>query len=306
MTTLDEPLHQTQCMGRRYRPVQPSCHHENSQKIPQVHIRANPGTCRPRWLRIYDRERSYHEEESLVSAQDNPQATDCVALASGGLDSTTVLAICVSRGFRPLPLTFRYGQTHAIEIERVHEIAASLDLEAPLVLDVPFDRIGGSALLGTVPIPEEPQEGATSRQEIPATYVPARNLVFLSLAIAVAEARGLRDIWIGVNALDYSGYPDCRPEFLASFLDTAELGTREGSRASEQPWWRIQAPLVDLTKAQIIETATNLGVDLSLTLSCYAPDPQGLACGICDSCGLRRRGFEEAGIEDPTRYQIPG
>ncbi|MEE2890006.1 MAG: 7-cyano-7-deazaguanine synthase QueC [Planctomycetota bacterium] len=236
--------------------------------------------------------------------KDSSRSPDSVALASGGLDSTTVLAIAVARGYRPLPITFRYGQTHAIEIERVHEISSALDLPVPLVLDVPFDRIGGSALLGTVPIPAEPAQGATSRREIPATYVPARNLVFLSLATAVAEARGLRDIWIGVNALDYSGYPDCRPEFLSSFLDTAELGTREGARASEQPWWRIQAPLVDLTKVQIIETATELGVDLSLTLSCYDPDPEGLACGICDSCGLRRRGFEEAGIDDPTRYQV--
>ncbi|MEC9476188.1 MAG: 7-cyano-7-deazaguanine synthase QueC [Planctomycetota bacterium] len=228
---------------------------------------------------------------------------DSVALASGGLDSSTVLAISVSRGYRPLPLTFRYGQNHAIEIERAHQIAASLDLPAPLVLDLPFDQIGGSALLGSNPIPPEPETGATSREEIPATYVPARNLVFLSTAIAVAEARGVRDIWIGVNALDYSGYPDCRPEFLSSFLETASLGTREGTATDEEPWWRLQAPLVNMTKAEIIRTATELGVDLSITLSCYDPDPQGLACGVCDSCGLRRRGFEDAGIEDPTGYQ---
>lgn len=239
----------------------------------------------------------------MVAAFNPDLDFDSVALASGGLDSSTVLAISVSQGYRPLPLTFRYGQNHAIEIERVHEIATSLNLPTPLILDLPFDRIGGSALLGSDPIPEEPEAGATSREEIPATYVPARNLVFLSIAIAVAEARGLRDIWIGVNALDYSGYPDCRPEFLASFLETAQLGTREGSTTEKESWWRLQAPLVNMTKAEIIQTATDLGVDLSLTLSCYNPNPQGLACGVCDSCGLRKRGFEEAGIKDPTSYQ---
>jgi 7-cyano-7-deazaguanine synthase len=240
----------------------------------------------------------------MVSASNTPPLPDSVALVSGGLDSCTVLAIAKERGYRPLAVTFRYGQNHAIEIDRAQEITASLDLPAPLILDVPFQKIGGSALLGSTPIPAEPATGASSRPEIPSTYVPARNLVFLSLAVAVAEARNLRDIWIGVNALDYSGYPDCRPEFLASFLETAQLGTREGSSAGQEPWWRIQAPLVTLSKAEIIRTATDLGADLSLTISCYDPDPQGLACGICDSCGLRRRGFEEAKVKDPTRYQI--
>ena len=304
MTSLLQSLNKSQGMGRGNRPVQSSCHHENSQDFPHLRNLDSPTTCRPRWLRIYDREESYHEEGNLVSAFDTPRGTDSVALASGGLDSSTVLAISVARGYRPLPLTFRYGQNHAIEVDRVHEIAASLDLPAPLILDLPFDKIGGSALLGSSPIPAEPEEGATSRQEIPATYVPARNLVFLSVAIAVAEARGLRDIWIGVNALDYSGYPDCRPEFLSSFLETAQLGTREGTSIDKEPWWRIQAPLVNLSKAEIIQTATELGLDLSLTLSCYDPNPQGLACGVCDSCGLRKKGFEEAGVEDPTGYQI--
>jgi len=231
---------------------------------------------------------------------------DSIALASGGLDSTTVLAIAISRGFRPLPLTFRYGQNHSIETQQVGWIARSLDLPPPLILDLPFDHIGGSALLGSSPIPDEPQQGASQRQEIPTTYVPARNLVFLSLAVAAAEARSVRDIWIGVNALDYSGYPDCRPEFLEAFLLAAHRGTREGSSQSDQPWWRLQSPLVEMSKAQIIRTATELGVDLSLTLSCYAPDAEGQACGRCDSCGLRRRGFEEAAIPDPTRYQNHG
>ncbi len=233
-----------------------------------------------------------------------PRSYDSIALASGGLDSTTVLAIAISKGFSPLPLTFRYGQNHILETARLEKIAAAMGLSAPLVLDLPYANFGQSALLGSTPIPAEPEQGASARQEIPSTYVPARNLVFLSMAVAVAESYGLRDIWIGVNALDYSGYPDCRPEFLDAFLTAANLGTREGSTTAQEPWWRIQAPLVELTKAQIIQRATELGADLSLTLSCYDPDPDGLACGRCDSCGLRRRGFEEASIPDPTCYQI--
>ncbi len=228
---------------------------------------------------------------------------DSVALASGGLDSTTVLAIAASQGYNPLPLTFRYGQNHSLEVEQVATITASLQLSPPLILDLPFQHIGGSALLGSSPIPHEPDEGASHRDEIPSTYVPARNLVFLSLAVAVAEARGIRDIWIGVNALDYSGYPDCRPQFLEAFVNAANRGSREGSTRNDGSWWRLQAPLVEMTKAQIIQTATDLQVDLSLTLSCYDPDDQGRACGRCDSCGLRRRGFQDAGVEDATRYQ---
>jgi len=233
-----------------------------------------------------------------------PNGFDSIALASGGLDSTTVLAIAISEGFSPLPLTFRYGQKHSIETARLEQIAAAMGLSAPLVLELPFEHFGQSALLGSTPIPPEPQQGASARKEIPSTYVPARNLVFLSMAVAVAESHGVRDIWIGVNALDYSGYPDCRPEFLEAFLSAANLGTRDGSTAAQEPWWRIRAPLVEMTKAQIIQRATELGADLSLTLSCYDPDPEGLACGRCDSCGLRRRGFEEASIPDPTSYQI--
>ncbi|MDC3251420.1 MAG: 7-cyano-7-deazaguanine synthase QueC [Planctomycetia bacterium] len=229
---------------------------------------------------------------------------DSIALSSGGLDSTTVLGIAVSKGYKPLPLAFRYGQRHEIELECLQRVARSLDLPAPLILDLPYRQIGGSSLLGTEEVPVEPEKGAQERDQIPSTYVPARNLVFLSIATAVAEARGVRDIWIGVNALDYSGYPDCRPEFLASFLETIHRGTRDGSshEADGEPFWRIHAPLSDMSKADIVKTANTLGVDLSLTHSCYNPDQKGLACGICDSCGLRRRGFEEAGVEDPTRY----
>lgn len=231
---------------------------------------------------------------------------DSIALASGGLDSSTVLAIAKDQGYRPLPLSFRYGQRHEVELESMTKVAASLGLPEPLILDLPYGDIGGSSLLGEGEIPAEPGEGAQNREGIPSTYVPARNLVFLSLAVAAAEARGVRDIWIGVNSLDYSGYPDCRPEFLESFLNTIHLGTRDGSTADDQgePYWRLQAPLAQLSKAEIILKATELNLDLSLTHSCYAPAPDGSACGLCDSCGLRKRGFEEAGIKDPTRYSV--
>lgn len=235
-----------------------------------------------------------------------PSYSDCdsIALASGGLDSSTVLAIAKDQGYRPLPLAFRYGQRHEVELESVTRVAEALGLPKPLILDLPYSAIGGSALLGEGEIPPEPGEGAQNRDHIPSTYVPARNLVFLSLAVAAAEARGVRDIWIGVNSLDYSGYPDCRPEFLEAFLRTIHLGTRDGSGADDQgePYWRLQAPLAQMSKADIVLKATELKFDLSLTHSCYAPTEDGLACGICDSCGLRKRGFEEAGVEDPTRY----
>jgi 7-cyano-7-deazaguanine synthase len=230
-----------------------------------------------------------------------PESQGAVVLLSGGLDSSTLLAIVRATGLAPFPVTFRYGQTHAAEVRAAERIAAAQGAPPPLVLDLPFGRIGGSALLGEGAIPDEPPGGA-GRAGIPATYVPARNLIFLSLAVAVAEARGLRDIAIGVNALDYSGYPDCRPEFLEAFARAADRGTRDGSTAGA-PWWRVHAPLVGLTKAEIIRRGAALGVDFAATVSCYAADDDGRACGRCDSCGLRRRGFAEAGIADPTRYR---
>jgi len=225
-----------------------------------------------------------------------------VVLFSGGLDSSTVLAIARAEGFAALPVTFRYGQTHVAEVRAAERVAESLGARPPLHLELPFARIGGSALLGVGGIPDEPAGGAGSGG-IPATYVPARNLVFLSVAVAIAEARGIRDIYIGANALDSSGYPDCRPRFIEAFARAADLGTREGSQGGEGPWWRIRAPLIALTKAEIIRRGTELGVDYSLTVSCYAADDEGRACGRCDSCGLRRRGFMAAGIPDPTRYR---
>ncbi len=224
-----------------------------------------------------------------------------VVLHSGGLDSSTVLAIARADGFDPLPVSFRYGQTHAIEVRAAMNVTAALGVRAPLEVDLPFGQIGGSALLGEGEIPAEPPEGAGSGG-IPATYVPARNLIFLAFAVGIAEARGLRDIYIGVNALDYSGYPDCRREFIEAFARAADHGTRDGSTAGET-WWRIHTPLIDATKAEIIRRGAELGVDYSLTVSCYDPDESGLACGRCDACGLRRRGFAEAGISDPTRYR---
>jgi len=224
-----------------------------------------------------------------------------IVLSSGGLDSTTVLALALRDGYRPVPLTFRYGQRHFAEVaqaQRVHDALGAL-ADPTVVLDLPYNEIGGSALLGEGEIPEEPAGGAGSGA-IPSTYVPGRNLVFLSLAAALAEARGARDVFIGVNSVDYSGYPDCRPEFIASAERTIQIGTREG--AEGRPI-RIQTPLIHLGKSEIIQLGLRLGVDYSETVSCYDADNEGRACGRCESCGLRRRGFESAGVPDPTRYR---
>lgn len=229
------------------------------------------------------------------------QPRPALVLTSGGLDSTTVLAIARAEGFVPLALTFHYGQTHDVEVERARQIAAEAEVAEHLVLELPLGQIGGSSLLGQGSIPDE-DLAETREPEIPSTYVPARNLIFLSLAAGVAEARAIRDIFVGVNALDYSGYPDCRPEFIESFQRTVNLGTREGS-TREEPWFRVHMPLVDLRKSEIIQRGLALGVDYSRTVSCYQADDEGRACGRCEACGLRRRGFEEAGTPDPTLYQ---
>ena len=224
-----------------------------------------------------------------------------VILFSGGLDSTTALYIARKAGWVPLPLTFAYGQTHQFEVERAQVLTRALGIEEHLVLSLPFSTVGGSALLGEGEIPAESERGA-GRGPIPPTYVPARNTVFLAMALAVAEPRGIRDIYLGVNALDYSGYPDCRPQFIEAFQRVANLATRAGVERSD-PWFRLHTPLLHLTKAEIIQQGTTLGVDYSLTVSCYAPDDQGRACARCDACGLRRRGFAEAKLPDPTPYQ---
>jgi 7-cyano-7-deazaguanine synthase len=215
-----------------------------------------------------------------------------VVLLSGGLDSTTVAAIAASRGFAVHALTVAYGQVHAVELEAARRVAAALGAARHVELAIDLRDIARSSLTGSAPVPKD--RGAAD--EIPSTYVPARNTILLSLAMAWAESLGAADIFIGVNALDYSGYPDCRPEFIAAFEHLAQLATRAGVEG--QPL-RIHAPLQHMTKAEIIRAGLALGVDYGLTHSCYDPHPDGRPCGGCDSCVLRARGFAEAGVADP-------
>lgn len=218
-----------------------------------------------------------------------------VVLLSGGLDSATVLAIANARGYSCYALSLDYGQRHVAELNAAKRVAASLGVAEHKVLPIALDAIGGSALTDReLEVPQNFSEG------IPVTYVPARNTVFLSLALGWAEVTGARDIFVGVNALDYSGYPDCRPEYIATFEKLANLATRAGVEGES---FHIQAPLIDLTKARIIQEGMSLGVDYALTVSCYQADDQGRACGVCDSCRFRAQGFREAGVEDPTLYQ---
>jgi 7-cyano-7-deazaguanine synthase len=218
-------------------------------------------------------------------------------LLSGGLDSTTALAVAGSRGFDCYALTVRYGQLHAVEIEAARRVAALASVRDHQIVDVDLTPLATSALTRRdVPIPQDrslAEIGAPG--DVPATYVPARNTVLLALALAWAESLGAHDIFVGVNVLDASGYPDCRPAFIAAFEALAQVATRSGG-------FHIHAPLIELTKAQIIELGTSLGVDYGLTHSCYAPSEGGGACGRCDACLLRKKGFAEAGVPDPTRY----
>lgn len=218
-----------------------------------------------------------------------------VVLVSGGLDSATTLAMARQQGFACYALSFDYDQRHRCELAAADAVAASLGAAEHRVFSLNLRQFGGSALTDdSIDVPEHGGEG------IPVTYVPARNTVFLSLALAWAEVLGARDIFIGVNAVDYSGYPDCRPEFIDAFEHTANLATKAGV---EGRGFTIHAPLIDMSKAEIIEMGTTLGVDYGQTVSCYNPDPDGLACGHCDSCRLRAEGFANAGIADPTRYK---
>jgi 7-cyano-7-deazaguanine synthase len=221
-----------------------------------------------------------------------------VVLLSGGLDSATVLAIAVSEGYRPYALSVRYGQRHDIEIAAARKVAASMDVAGHVVTEIDLRTFGGSALTSDVPVPHH-----TSVEElgpgIPVTYVPARNTIFLSLALAWAETLGANDIFIGVNAIDYSGYPDCRPEYIAAYEAMANLATKAGVEGSQR--LRVHTPLAQSTKAEIIARGLDLGVDYSLTLSCYEPGPGGRQCGTCDACLLRQKGFAELGIGDPAR-----
>lgn len=216
-------------------------------------------------------------------------------LVSGGLDSATTLAIARADGFVCHALSFDYGQRHRAELDAARRVAAALGAAAHRILPMPIGELGHSALTDTsIAVPEQPGEG------IPVTYVPARNTVFLACALGYAEVIGACDIYIGVNAVDYSGYPDCRPEFIAAFERVANLATKA---AVEGRPMHIRAPLIEWSKAEIIRRGSALGVDYSMTVSCYQPDDTGRACGRCDSCRLRRAGFEQAGVADPTRYR---
>ena len=217
-----------------------------------------------------------------------------VILLSGGLDSATTLAIAKKQNYECHTLSFRYGQRHSIEIEAAKRIAEFLQVCEHRVLDVDLSQIGGSALTDPeIKVPRNQTSG------IPITYVPARNTIFLSFALAYAEIKDCFDIFIGVNAVDYSGYPDCRPEYIKSFTKTANLATKSGIEGNKII---IHTPLINMTKPEIIKTGMDLGVDFGLTISCYQPDSNGRACGMCDSCRFRRMGFDQAGIDAPTQY----
>ena len=225
-----------------------------------------------------------------------------VALSSGGLDSTTAMAMAGQLGFKLFSLSFDYGQRHRFELQAAAQVAAFLKVEKHLVVPLDLRPIGGSALTDEVAVPKDRlAAGRSDSGEIPVTYVPARNTIFLSYALAWAEVIGARHIIIGVNALDYSGYPDCRPAFIQAFQAMANLATK--AAVQENRTIEILTPLIHMTKAQIILQGMALGVDYGLTHSCYDPSPSGLACGRCDSCYLRRKGFQEAGVADPTPYQ---
>jgi 7-cyano-7-deazaguanine synthase len=221
-----------------------------------------------------------------------------VVLLSGGLDSTTCLAMAKAAGFEPVCLAIQYGQRHAVELERARKVAEAMGVKDFRVVPIDLRSVGGSALTADIPVPKDRPETEMSHG-IPVTYVPARNTLFLALALGLAEVVGAQDIYIGVNAVDYSGYPDCRPEFIRAFESLANLATKAGVEGAR---FKIHAPLSGLTKADIIREGTALGVNYGLTHSCYDPDAQGRACGRCDSCLLRKKGFQEAGVPDPTPY----
>ncbi len=223
-----------------------------------------------------------------------------VVLLSGGLDSTTAMAVARSQGFAVCALSVDYGQRHRVELERAAKIAKLLGAIDHRVVTLDLRQIGGSALTANIEVPKDRDATAMSHG-VPITYVPARNTILLGLALGYAEVVGAFDIFIGANVLDYSGYPDCRPEFLAAFETLAELATKAGTEGGGK--FRVHSPLLKMTKAEIIREGTRLGVDYSQTLSCYDPDAAGRACGRCDSCILRQKGFRDADIPDPTVYQ---
>lgn len=228
-----------------------------------------------------------------------PAGTKAVLLLSGGLDSATLLAWATRAGYAVHALSFRYGQRHLMEIDRARALAAQWHAAAHVVCDFDLRQFGGSALTSDEAVPKDRDDQAMATG-IPVTYVPARNTIFLSFAMAWAEVLGAQDVLIGVNAVDYSGYPDCRPQFVAAFEAMANLATRTGVEGTTQ--LKIRAPLIEMSKAEIVQLGTGLGVDYGMTTSCYDPAPDGAACGHCDACQLRLRGFEQAGLSDPARY----
>ena len=236
-----------------------------------------------------------------ASASDRPAA---VVLLSGGLDSTTCLAIARQDGFAVHALSFRYGQRHAGEVDAARRIASATGVARHVVVDIDLRTFGGSALTADIAVPKDRAPAEMAEHAVPITYVPARNTIFLAYALALAETSGAGDIFLGVSAVDYSGYPDCRPAYIEAFARMANLATRAGVEAAAHGAvaLRIRAPLLQLSKADTIRLGASLGVDYALTTSCYDPDATGAACGHCDACILRRKGFEEAGVPDPTRY----
>src|SRR5687767_2193220 len=227
-------------------------------------------------------------------------AASAVVLLSGGIDSTTTAAIAMSRGFDVHALSFRYGQRHRSELDAARRVAERLGISRHVILDIDLRAFGGSALTSDIEVPKDTPMDEIG-QRIPATYVPARNTIFLSFALGWAEVLGASDIFIGANAMDYSGYPDCRPEYIQAFQRMADLATKAGVEAGRRI--TIHTPLIELAKRDIIERGLALGVDYSLTLTCYDPSPDGAACGRCEACLLRLKGFREAGMEDPAPYQ---
>ncbi|MGA2780922.1 MAG: 7-cyano-7-deazaguanine synthase QueC [Smithella sp.] len=224
-----------------------------------------------------------------------------VVLLSGGIDSATALAIAQNMGFDIYALSFRYGQRHVVEVDAAAHIAQRGNVARHLVVDIDLRKIGGSALTADIAVPKS-RSTEQMGKDIPVTYVPARNTIFLSYALAWAEVIGAVDIFIGVNALDYSGYPDCRPEYIAAYEKMANLATKAGVEGGQK--LKIHTPLIQMSKSQIIQKGIELGVDYSLTRSCYDPSASGEACGECDSCILRLKGFRDAGVKDPVKYKI--
>ena len=227
-----------------------------------------------------------------------------VVLSSGGIDSTTAMAIARSKGKEVYSLSFRYGQRHCVELDAAVRIAKALGAKAHKIIDIDLRQFGGSALTDEIQVPKHGLVEDLKKDDIPITYVPARNTIFLSYAVAWAEVLKASSIYIGVTAVDYSGYPDCRPDFIAAFEKMANLATKTG--VTKEPLLKIETPLIHLSKAEIIKVGLGLGVDYSLTLSCYDPDEKGRSCGFCDSCLHRKKGFAEAGVADPTPYYSLG